>query len=140
MDADYVATREYLHQEHYYGRVVRKFSLWGGTLMLLSLPFFSDLIHVNIFVSLTAVLMVGFAAGLLTPASRSLVLVNAVVSMLATFIFEYQAVSLYGDATSFRQTVFFVVNQLLALNFFFATYYSAKSVRGLFVKTKVIHD
>ncbi len=139
MDADYTAAKKYLAKEHYYGRLVRKFFLFGGIVMLLSLPFFNDLIPASPTFSLLAVVAVSLAAGLINPLMRSAVLFNVLVSIAALIIFEYEAISLYAAIpSSDAEWLFFVINQALALNFFLATYYGTKSARGLLVKGKFV--
>ncbi len=139
MDADYTSAKEYLRGEHYYGRTVRKFFLFGGVLMLVSLPFFYNLVPVNLLVSLLAVVVLGLFAGLLNPLTRWVVVLNVFVSLGAVIVFEYEAVRFYGENSSTTAQLFFVVNQILSLNFFFATYYGAKSARSLFVKEKFVN-
>ncbi|MDO8482630.1 MAG: hypothetical protein Q7S86_02315 [bacterium] len=138
MDVDYTAAKKYLGKDHYYGELVRKFFLFGGVVMLVSLPFFSDLIPASPTFSLLAVVAISLAAGLINPLMRSAVLFNIVVSIVAMLIFEYQAIRLYGTLTLATEGVFFFINQVLALNFFLATYYGVKSARGFLMKGKFV--
>ncbi len=138
MDVDYSAAKEYLKEEHYYGRVVRKLFLSAGIVMLFSLPLFSNLIPASAGMSLAAIVALGIVAGFLNPLSRWVVVLHLALSLAALIVFEQEAILSYGLLSSQTGTLFFAVNQLLALNFFFATYYAAKSVRGLFVKGKIV--
>ena len=140
MDADYTAAKGYLRGERYYGRIVRKFFLFGGIVMLVSLPFFGDFVPGNPMISLVALVGISLAAGFLNPVMRSAVVFDVLVSIVAMVIFEYEALSLYSTAAGFRGQLFLAVNQILALNFFLATYYGAKSVRGLFIKAKIVNS
>lgn len=106
--------------------------------MLLSLPFFSDLIPGGLNWSIIAILVVVFGAGLLNPLLRWVVALNLGISFLATVIFEYEAVISYHQIITDIDKAFFATNQVLALIFFFSTYYGAKSLRGFFVKGKII--
>ena len=139
MDTDYASAKGYLRSEHYYGRIVRKLFLFGGFLMLLSLPFFADKIPVNIAVSISAIVLIGLVAGLLSPIARSAVVLDLVASLVATAVFEYQSVLLHtaGFATQ-SDFIFFLINQVLAINFFVSTYYGSKTVRGLLFKAKFV--
>ena len=119
MDVDYIAARNYLGKEHYYGRLVRKFFLFGGIVMLVSLPFFSNIIPGNPKISLFAIVAIGLAAGLINPLMRLAVLFNVLVSIVAMVTFEYEAIILYSSVSSAVEWLFFGINQILALNFFF---------------------
>ncbi|KKW09496.1 MAG: hypothetical protein UY44_C0001G0061 [Candidatus Kaiserbacteria bacterium GW2011_GWA2_49_19] len=138
MDVDYNAAKKYLGKEHYYGELVRKFFLFGGVVMLVSLPFFSESIPASPTFSLLSVVAISLAAGLINPLMRSAVLFNILVSVAALVIFEYQTMRLYTEVSLGGEWTFFVINQVLALNFFFATYYGAKSARGFFLKSKFV--
>ena len=100
--------------------------------MLLTLPLFTKLLPVTSLVSVLIVIVLGFVAGLVSPAHRTVVVVNTLVAALGMFFYEYYAVVGYflPDGTQYRD-LFVFTNQALAIIFFFALYYSSKSVRGL---------
>lgn len=119
---------------HYYGDAVRRFFMLGGALMIVTLPFFIDLLPVTVYVSLFAILFVGFFAGIANPRQLWVAILNVLISVAASAVFEYYAVATYlGPVTS--QTRWFMwVNQALALNFFLAVYFSTKTLRGMYLQ------
>src|SRR3989344_614495 len=117
---------------HYYGDIVRKLFLVGGATMLVILPFLRFFIPFPIFVSILAILVVGFFAGVIVPTQRWAIIMNACVGAFAFVAFEYYAVDAYGKGNE----VFFLANQFLAIDFFVAFYFAIKTVRGSFVHHK----
>ena len=120
---------------HYYGDVVRTFFIIGGVVMIVTLPVFADRIPVSFQLSLLAILVVGFLAGLTNPRHVWVMVINALVSAVAFFDFEYYAVSTYSSLTLFSNG-FFWINQILAIDFFLALYYSAKTIRGFYLRSQ----
>ena len=94
--------------------------------MIISLPFFYSLIPYPLFVSIAAILVVGFFAAVLTPGQQWATLLDVVLAGGAFAIFEYYA----ADAYIKDHVAFFIVNQVLAANFFTAFYYAVKTMRG----------
>ena len=117
---------------HYYGDTVRRLFLAGGIIMLVTLPLFTNLLPTTTSVSVLIVLVLGFVAGLVSPAHRTVVVINTIVAGIGMFFYEYYAVTGYflPDGTAYKD-LFVFTNQVLAIIFFFALYYSSKSVRGL---------
>ena len=117
---------------HYYGDDVRKIFVGSGIVMLLTLPFFNNLLPVHAFVSIFTILVVSIAAGLTNPRKTWTATANVAASVLGLATFEYYAVdaaSRYGGESSL-----FLVNQFLALAFFVALYLSTKTLRGMWLK------
>ncbi len=137
-DIDYNSAKEYLTHEHYYGREVRSLFIVSAIVMLLTLPVFNSLIPFNGIFSMAMIIVVGFLAGLLSPLSRSVMVVCTLVAALGGFAFEYEAVSTFWQIDTPLKWWFFAVNQLLALLFFFALYYGSKTLRGIFFNGKTI--
>ncbi|MDO8466816.1 MAG: hypothetical protein Q7S83_01610 [bacterium] len=116
---------------HYYGDDVRKIFVGSGVVMLLTLPFFNNLLPVNAFVSIFTILVVSIAAGLTNPRKSWTAALNMGASILGLATFEYYAVdaaSRYGG-----ESALFLVNQFLALAFFLALYLSTKTLRGMWL-------
>ena len=121
---------------HYYGHTIRGIFLFVGLVMLVSFPFFSDLTPVPLWISIGIMTLLAIFGGLMNPAQRWLLVVNAIVPTIGFIVFEYQAVFAYLHvaATDPRRATLFWVNQLISLLFFIALYLSIKTVRGRFVK------
>lgn len=111
---------------HYYGDTVRMLFIIAGIAILLTLPMLKAEVPVSIPLSLLFVLVVDIAAGLTGPRHRSVMAINAVIALCGVVIFEYAAVNL-----SELWGAFFWANQFLAVIFFIALYYSAKSLRWM---------
>jgi len=93
------------------------------------LPFFNDLLPQPIFFSILSVLLLIILSGYLSPRYKGLVAASVPVSAGAFLIFEYYAIQASQEMGV--QSLFFVINQSLALVFLFAVYYATKSTRWL---------
>lgn len=116
---------------HYYGDTVRIFLITGAVLMLVTLPVFRNLISMPLWLSLIAILAIGVAAGLTNPVRAGSAWLNVFIAGAALLIFEYYAVDAYGRYGF--GSFLFIADQLLALDFLIALYYSVKTVRGMLV-------
>lgn len=116
--------------EHYYGDLVRKLFMSAAVVMLVGLPFVYDNVPIPLFISLLAILVIGILAGLTNPKNFLIMFLNTLIALVAVVAFEFFAVSALIKNMAF----FFVANQLLALIFLFALYYSTKSWRGKLLK------
>ena len=121
---------------HYYGDIVRKLFLLGGLIMLLALPFFNQFLPVPAFVSMLAVLVIGVIAGFTNPLQRWVMLIDIIVSLIGLAAFEYHAISQYNDIP----ILLFGIDQLLAIIFFFALYFSTKTLRGVTISDYTIRQ
>ncbi len=118
---------------HYYGDTVRiLFMVAGGILLGLS-PSHPELLPFSPLAITLAVLFVAIFAGITNPKQFWIVVVDTVVSALGLAVFEYFAVESYRSGVPVGNIIF-LAQQLLALVFFFALYYSSKSLRGMLVK------
>ncbi len=118
---------------HYYGDSVRLIFLVSGLVMLCSFPFFAPLIGIPVVVSILSIIALVILGGLLSPVSQFMFYVSSVVPIAGFILFEYYAYYTYITlpATIPLHLYFFWVNQFLALMFFFATYLSVKTLRGM---------
>ncbi|MEK7067191.1 MAG: hypothetical protein AAB950_00095 [Patescibacteria group bacterium] len=114
---------------HYYGDVVRRMFLVGAVIMLLALPFFYRLIPAPIFFSVLAIIVVELAAGMTSPKTLWSAIVNVCIAIFGIFAFENEAISAFSRYDA--ETGYFWTNQLLALIFLIALYYSVKTVRRM---------
>ncbi len=121
---------------HYYGDTIRKLFIAAAVLMLISLPFFQNLIPFPVFASLLGVLVIVLGAGFIAPKNRWLVVINLIISATAMLTFEYYAISAYLES----HIGFFVANQILAIIFLAASYYGAKTVRGIFSEHYIVEE
>lgn len=119
---------------HYYGDVVRRLFITAGIIMLVALPFFNEFLPVPAVGSLLAVVVINIVAGLTNPMQRWVMMFDVIVSLLGLLAFEYHAINQYNDIP----VILFVADQLLAVMFFFALYYSVKCLRGVMVSDLMI--
>lgn len=115
---------------HYYGDIVRKLFLSASIIMICTGPFFTDLIGISFIISIIAVMIIAFLAGLQSPNKDWVTYINTIVAATASSLFQYKAISYYITSTPYTISwLFFTVNQLLAVLFFIALYYSSKTMR-----------
>lgn len=116
---------------HYYGDMVRRLFILASIVMLIMLPVLKDTISVPLLVSVLIVIVIAFFAGLTNPLQKSAAFFNMLISAGGLVFFEYQAVLSYVPE---KITYLFGTNQILALIFFFALYYSVKTLRGMMLE------
>lgn len=121
----------YVSLAHYYGDVVRKLFFAAAIVMLAGLPFFSDRLPVTTIWSLVAIVTIGFLAGLTNPVKQPPAWINTITAAIAVFIFEYFAVMTYQ---SYGSDMLFWSDQLLAILFLVALYFSTKTLRAMMIE------
>ena len=114
---------------HYYGDTVRRLFLAGAVVMLLSIPISGPLLFQNLFVGVIVALVLTLLAGLTNPRQRGVALISAIVSAVAFVLFEMAALQSFSMYNA--NTLLFFLQQILALNFLLALYFSIKSWRGI---------
>lgn len=121
---------------HYYGDLVRAMFIVAAVAMLITFPFFTELIAIPTLISPATIIALAIVAGLMNPRQKWVLVFNAVVSVIAFLILEYHAYFAFTqlDRLVTVNVAFFWVSQVLAVLFFFATYLSVKTVRGRYVK------
>ena len=117
---------------HYHGNIVRKLFFAAAVIMLVGLPFFNARLPVHTIVSLAAIIVIGLFAGLTNPVKRWPVFIDTLISIIGTLVFEYYAVAYYqsygiGDPL-------FWGNQILAIIFVVALYFSTKTLRAMMLE------
>lgn len=121
---------------HYYGDIVRRLFLAAGVIMLVATPFFAQFLPVPAVLSLLAVLAISVAAGLTNPLQRWAMLLDVAAALIGLVVFEYHAISRFAE----MPPLLFMVDQVLAVIFFFALYFSVKTVRGVIVTDYTIRQ
>lgn len=114
---------------HYYGDVVRFLFILAAVIMSVALPFLNTNLPVPVIFSILAILCIGALAGFTNPVLKSTAIINSGVSTIGLIVFEYYAVRAYITVSFIN--LMFVVNQILALIFLFAFYYSIKTLRAM---------
>ena len=134
-----INSREFLKQDrfikHYYGDTIRALFLIGAVVMLIALPFTTPLLPYPIYFSIAVILILGFLAGMTNPLQPFTAFINVLASTLGSIAFEYTAIQSLS-AQSALAFIFFFINQILAIVFFIALYYSVKTLRGPLIKEK----
>ena len=111
---------------HYYGDTVRTLFLAAGVILLLEAVFATG--PLTPFWTIVAALILGLFAGITNPKQYWIAFVDLCVSILGLLLFGYFAVSGYQAGLGVSMVMLARVG--LALIFFFALYYSAKTLRG----------
>ncbi len=114
---------------HYYGDLVRKLFIASAVAMLVFLPFYDYKIPVPYTVSIFVIVVLGVIAGVTNPLQKWVIVVNNIIAACGVAVFEYMAVNNYDI-----KSLFFWVNQALALTFLVALYFSTKTFRGMILK------
>lgn len=121
---------------HYYGELVRGIFLFSGIVMLATYPFFSDLIEIPLVLFFSIIIGLVLVGGIINPVSKWIFFFSTLIPLVGLIVFMYYGFYTYQNlpTTHIRNVVFFWTNQGLALLFFFATYFSVKTLRGMYVK------
>lgn len=123
---------EKLLTRHYYGDVVRFLFLLAAVIMLITLPFLNPSLPVPLVFSILVILLIGIVAGVTNPLQKGTAIITTGISSIALVVFEYYAVSTY--LVSSFTNLLFIINQILALIFLFALYYSTKTLRAKLIE------
>jgi purine-cytosine permease-like protein len=125
--------------EHYYGLKVRSLFLISSLIMLVTYPFFSDLIQVPLPLFLGIIISLVLLGGIINPVSKWVFVLSSIIPMIGLVMFIYYGFYTYEHLPSnvTKNVIFFWTNQLLSLLFFFATYFSVKTLRGMIQKGSV---
>ena len=124
------------HIPHYYGDAVRGLFVLAAVIMLATLPFFNREIPTSIPVTLLFIAALGLLAGLTNPRERWVALLNTIISITAAIGFGYWGVIAYENYSI--TSWLFWTNEALAIIFLAALYYSAKTVRGMAQRKRII--
>ena len=114
---------------HYYGDTVRRLFVLAALVMVITLPFFTDKIPEPLPVALIAILITGAAAGLTSPRESWTAVTNVLIAVGGVLVFEWHAVQWYSRYQLANN--YFWTNQLLAVIFLLALYFSFKTARRI---------
>ncbi|MCE9585464.1 hypothetical protein K8Q94_02485 [Candidatus Nomurabacteria bacterium] len=122
---------------HYYGKLVRSIFLIGAIIMIVTYPFFSPLISIPLPLFLTTIILLVLVGGLIDPLSKIIFIFTSILPALGLVMFEYYGFYAYQHLpiNDTKSVLFFWTNQILALMFFFATYFSVKTLRAMYEGT-----
>lgn len=123
---------------NHYKNIIRDCLILGGSIMLLTLPYFKSYIFLPPFISILSILSLAVLAGILDSYIKRSIIIDIGVSIIAFLIFEYNAVITYQDYGIVN--LFFIVNQILSLIFFISIYYSVKGACNLFINNRATFE
>ncbi len=112
---------------HYYGDYVRMLFVAAAVIAAVAIPVFGDLLPFSIFTQVAGIIVFVLLAGLTNPHSKTLFLVDAVISGTGALFLESIAISQYAT-TPF---LLFAAREAGALVLLFAFYYSVKTLRAM---------
>ena len=115
---------------NYYGDIIRRLFIAAGVVLLLTLPFFSARYPAGLLI--VTIVVIALDAGLTTPNQPWTIVLDTIISMVLFCIFEYYAVLEYQKIPPSYS--FMLTNQLVALFFFLALYFSLKTLRNQYAK------
>ena len=114
-----------MNPQPYYGDVVRKLFISAAILTFLVYPFLSAFLPQQPSFMILAVVILSVMAGLTSSKGHLAVIIDIIISLFAVIFFENHAL-IYVKALP---RAIFVADQILTLIFFFALYYSVKTLR-----------
>lgn len=117
---------DYVTHHHYHGKIIRELFIAAAIIMIIALPVFKSHINFPISVSVLAILLLALFAGFTNPLQKSTAIFDLLASVMGFFVFELYALIKNGGFMN----PFFLTNQLLAVIFFIALYFAAKTFRG----------
>lgn len=112
---------------HYHGDMVRLFLLGAGVLILLTTPFYVNLLPYNVTIEVGAAIAVVVFAALTNPYKRWVIGADAIIAIVGIVAFELAAISAYLD----ERYILFALREGLALLFLFALYFSVRTFRAM---------
>ncbi len=115
---------------HYYGDIVRVLFLIAGGALIVA-PVLAPLSSGMVTLLAPCILLLGVMAGITNPRQRWTMLANLLIAAIALLVLEGVAIGAYRAADGI--SVPFLLWQALALNFFIALYFAAKTLRGQIV-------
>lgn len=116
---------------HYYGDYLRRLFLVGAVASIVTLPFYPDLIpSLSVLSVIITALVTVIFAGVTSPVSRNVVLVEILISSLFFIVFQYHTVLDYGIS----YPILSFIRQILSLIFLVSLYYGVKTYRGMLMK------
>ena len=111
---------------HYHGDIARDLLLGAAALSLIASPLYADSLKTQFPLIIAGVLASAVAAGLTDPKRRISATIDAVVSGVALVMYAGWALVNYSG----ENPVAFVLRMAIAIIFFFAFYFSMKTVRA----------
>jgi hypothetical protein len=113
---------------HYHGDIARRLFVVASLIMLVTLPILNGRLHVSILVSILFIVVLVSFAGFVMPGNKWVIYADFTISAVSTVVFSYDAVVAYNEYSI--KDLLFITDQVLAIIFLFALYYSAKTLRG----------
>ncbi len=111
---------------HYYGDSVRLLFLSATVLMLVGAPLYTDDLASQSLAIIIGALALVVIAGLMSPRMRFAKVLGAACSVIGAAVYETWALSGYSVTPGYV----FLLREFIALIFFFALYFSLKTVRA----------
>lgn len=118
---------------HYYGDIVRVIFITGAVFMLWGISRMTELLNIPAWLSIVAIAILGISAGITNPVQKRSLQINAIISVVFMMIFAYVAWYAYNESIGKEVEL---ANQIAAILFLGASYFSIKSLRGASVPEK----
>lgn len=124
-------TQNKVPMSHYYGDIVRLIFVAASVVTLLGFPTVTKQLGVPVVFVALGLLILIIAAGISNPIQKQSLIINVFVSFLGLISFIFLSTRMRELSVS---GFLFVLNQLLAVAFIFAIYFSIKSLRGFLLE------
>lgn len=112
---------------HYYGDLVRIIFIIGAIFVLLGIPTMASIFNIPAIIPIISVAILGITAGITNPVQLFSLRLNVAVSVIFLIFFAYMG--WYSYASGVGGFAGFI-NQVSAVLFLIASYFSVKSLRG----------
>ena len=116
----------------YFGKNVRGLFLTAAMIMLVFLPYVKQEINLPSFFLVVTILVVTFFAGFTNIKFWRIMLLDTIVSLIATAVFGYRAIENFARPLS----LFEIINQTLAILFLISFYFAIRSLCFYFRSNK----
>ena len=122
---------------HYYGNIVRGIFITVAVILLIGLPQVTHLLQIPSFFAFCMIITLGIAAGITNPVQSESMVLNMYVSGVGLMLFAYlNWVFYFTNVTGFV----FSLNQVIAVLFLIALYFSIKTFRGYKLSNRITID
>lgn len=112
---------------HYYGDIVRLIFIIGAIFVLLGIPTMTSILNIPAIIPIISVAVLGITAGITNPVQIFSLRLNVVISIIFLMFFAYMGWYSYTSGTTGFAGF---INQVSAVLFLIASYFSVKSLRG----------
>jgi len=122
----------YEENVHYHGRAIRTLFIIAALIMVLGLFHALAYLQLPTTLSIISIVVLVYAAGITNPSQVWPMYMDTVISTVGLLVFETYSVNIWRSQN--YNTTLFILNEMLAVIFLFALFYSTRTLRWFMVK------